>query len=463
MLPGPLSWVYSLATHRAPGPERAIDQSASKTCRSGSAINVNLLFLTHGTDGDVHPFVGLGKALTERGHRVTLFTNEHFEELATRRGLDFVALGTKERYRSLFEDPAVWKSVAGAKILGQWMCELMRPQYEAVIEHNKPGETMIVATGAALGARIAHEKLGIPMASIVLQPALVRSLHKMPVVAGVPSLPAWLPPGFKRPLVWVFDRVADRFFCISEVNAYRATLGLGPLKSVVNEWWMSPQRVIALFPDWYGMPQPDWSQQIRMTGFPLYDDPSKSNTLADDVQQFLDTGDPPIVFTPGTGMMHGRAFFDAAVGACRLLGRRGLLLTRRTEQLPPTLPDSVRHLAYVPFSELLPRAAAIVHHGGVGTLAQALAAGIPQLVMPMAYDQPDNAARLKSLGVADWLKRRAFRAPAVAQKLRYLLESKEVAARCRTLAQRVDKPRGLRQACDLIEELGNRNTQQNVS
>ncbi|MCH8243880.1 MAG: glycosyltransferase [Planctomycetes bacterium] len=339
----------------------------------------------------------------------------------------------------------------------------MPAQYEAVIKHVEPGETVIVASGAAVGARIAHETLRVPMASIVLQPAVIRSLHRTPVVAGVPALPTWLPPSVKRPFLWVFDRIADWLFCIAEVNAFRASLGLRPVKSLVKEWWLSPQRVIALFPDWYGMPQPDWSQQIRMTGFPLYDDPSKSNTLADDVQQFLDTGDPPIVFTPGTGMMHGRAFFDAAVGACRILGRRALLLTRHTEQLPPTLPDSVRYVSYVPFSELLPRAAAIVHHGGVGTLAQALAAGIPQLVMPMAYDQPDNAARLKSLGVGDWLKRSAFRAPAVAQKLRYLLESKEVAARCRTLAQRVDKTRGLRQACDLIEELGNRNTQQNVS
>jgi len=415
---------------------------------------VNFLFLTHGTDGDVHPFVGLGKALTERGHRVTLFTNEHFEDLAKRRGLGFVPIGTEERYRSAFEDPAVWNSVAGARILGRWMCESMPEQYEAVIKYLEPAETVLVATGAALGARIAHEKHGVPMASIVLQPAVVRSLYKMPVVAGVPTLPVWLPPSFKKPLFWVFDHVADRFFCISEVNAYRATLGLGPLKSVVREWWLSPQLVIALFPDWYGTPQPDWSQQIRTTGFPLYDDPSKAHTLADDVQQYLDAGDPPIVFTPGTGMRHGRAFFDAAVGACQLLGRRGLLLSRYTEQLPPTLPDSVRHLAYVPFSELLPRAAAIVHHGGVGTLAQGLAAGIPQLVMPMAYDQPDNAARLKSLGVADWLKRSAFRAPAVARKLRDLLESEEVAARCKALAQRIDKSQGLTEACQLLEELG---------
>ena len=78
------------------------------------------------------------------------------------------------------------------------------------MRRNRMTRLRLLATGAALGARIAHEKHGIPMASIVLQPAVVRSLHKMPVVAGVPSLPAWLPPGFKKPMFWVFDRVADR-------------------------------------------------------------------------------------------------------------------------------------------------------------------------------------------------------------------------------------------------------------
>ena len=424
---------------------------------------MNYLLLTHGTDGDVYPFVGLGRALMERGHRITLMTNEHFRRQATKNGFDFVAIGSEAEFVKEFEDPDIWRSRSGFKKLGQWICRSIPDQYQAVVERYEEASTVVVTSTAAFGARIAHEKLGFPMATIMLQPGLLRSAYKMPIIAGAPAVPGWMPPFVVRSLFRPFDMIADRILRIKEVNAFRATVGLPPVKRLVKDWWLSPQRVITLFPDWFGMPQPDWPKQLRTTGFPLYDDPSKTNTLADDVLQFLDAGDPPIVFTPGTGMMHGRAFFDAAVGACRILGRRALLLTRHTEQLPPTLPDSVRYVSYVPFSELLPRTAAIVHHGGVGTLAQALAAGIPQLVMPMAYDQPDNAARLKSLGVADWLKRSAFRAPAVAQKLRYLLESQEVAARCRTLAQRVDKSRGLQQACDLIEELGDRNTRQKAS
>jgi UDP:flavonoid glycosyltransferase YjiC (YdhE family) len=190
-----------------------------------------------------------------------------------------------------------------------------------------------------------------------------------------------------------------------------------------------------------------------MTGFPLYDDRPDGASLPAEVRSFIEQGDPPIAFTPGTGMMHGHLFFEAAVQACQLLGRRGILLTKYTEQLPKNLPSSVRHFGYVPFSQLLPHLAALVHHGGVGSLAQAMAAGIPQLVMPLAYDQPDNAKRLKRLGVGDSLKPKAFRGPAVAKKLRHLLDSPEVAARCQTLARKVDGAKSREATCDLIEQL----------
>src|SRR5262249_16894786 len=144
-----------------------------------------------------------------------------------------------------------------------------------------------------------------------------------------------------------------------------------------------------------------------------------------------DRGPPPVVFTAGSAMRQGHAFFAAAAEACRLMGRRGLLVTRYPEQLPSPLPEGVGHCRYMPFSQLLARSAALVHHGGIGTTAQAFAAGVPQLVMPMSHDQPDNAARVVRLGVGRSLPPRRFKAPAVARLLGELLSSPEVAARCR--------------------------------
>jgi UDP:flavonoid glycosyltransferase YjiC (YdhE family) len=121
--------------------------------------------------------------------------------------------------------------------------------------------------------------------------------------------------------------------------------------------------------------------------------------------------------------------------------------------LPPNLPETVRHFDYVPFSALLPRAAALVHHGGIGTLSQGFAAGVPQLIMPMSHDQPDNAARARRLGVGGSLSPRTFRGPAVAGELSRLLESREVHACCRELAGRLAVARPLDSVCDVIEAL----------
>ena len=163
--------------------------------------------------------------------------------------------------------------------------------------------------------------------------------------------------------------------------------------------------------------------------------------------------DPPIAFTPGSANLHGRAFFEASAEACRRIGRRGLLLTRHRQQVPPSLPPGVIHVDYAPFSTLLPRCAALVHHGGVGTSAQGMAAGVPQLVMPLSHDQPDNAGRMKRLGVADALGPRRYRASAVAERLRRLIESPDVARCCRDVAARFHGTRPIDDTCDLIESL----------
>ena len=131
-----------------------------------------------------------------------------------------------------------------------------------------------------------------------------------------------------------------------------------------------------LFPEWFAPPQPDWPNNLVQTGFPLWDERTDAG-LAPEVKEFLDAGEPPIVFTPGSANIFGKRFFGAAIEACQRLGHRGILLTRFPEQIPDRLPSGVRHFDYIPFSLLPPKAAALVHHGGIGTTAQALAAGSP--------------------------------------------------------------------------------------
>jgi UDP:flavonoid glycosyltransferase YjiC (YdhE family) len=189
-----------------------------------------------------------------------------------------------------------------------------------------------------------------------------------------------------------------------------------------------------------------------LTGFPLYDE--RDVALADgEWREFLDDGEAPIVFTPGSANVHGREFFAAAAEACQLLGRRGMLLTRYADQIPGALPPGVRHFSFAPFSAVLPRAAALVHHGGIGTLSQALAAGTPQLIMPLSHDQPDNAQRVQTLGVGRSIAERKFTAKGAADALKRLLSSSAVARNCRAVAEKLRGDDSLERTCDLVERL----------
>ena len=142
--------------------------------------------------------------------------------------------------------------------------------------------------------------------------------------------------------------------------------------------------------------------------------------LSAELEAFLAAGDAPIVFTPGTGHRHAAAFFDAALLACGGWGGAGSSL-RRTRRSCRRLCRTLCCGRRTRLSPLLPRVAALAHHGGVSTTADAMRAGIPQLIVPFAYDQFDNGLRAKRLGVAEALLARRLSGARMHERLRRLL------------------------------------------
>jgi rhamnosyltransferase subunit B len=412
---------------------------------------MRVLLLTIGSAGDVHPFIGLGLALRERGHEVKIITNPYFGSAAERVGLELVPLGTAEQFRQTLSDPVLWHKTRGTPAVFDIVLSGLRETYDAVVNHLVPGNTVVVASSLGLAARVAQDKFGFPMATVHLSPSQFRSCVAPPVLPGF-WMPSWLPMWMKRRL---WDG-ADRYFLDPllgpRFNAFRAEEGLAPVRGILNTYWNSPQRVIGLFPEWFGVPQADWPSQSRVTGFPRYDESNASAPHAD-LEQFLADGPPPIVFTPGSAMHHGHEFFTASVAACVRLNRRGILLTRHAEQIPSNLPKSVRHFAYAPFSQLLPRAAALVHHGGIGTSAQAMAAGCRQLITPFAHDQFDNAARLVRLGVARSIAASRYAPKSATREIARLLDDPVFARQCETVAGRLRNDDPVSRTCQLIQEL----------
>jgi len=414
---------------------------------------MHYLLFTIGTYGDLHPYLGLGAALRRRGHQVTLMTNPQYASIVQEFGLESVSVGDPISLESYLDGPDFfdpsrsWKLALDVCYLGP-----MRETFQAIEARYIAGKTMAVSAPWGFGARIAQEKLGVPLVTVHLEPHNIRSMHD----TGVMPPPMFLGDGVPRWLKRLQFFLADRLFIdrrlSCEVNAFRKELGLVPVKRFLCEWWNSPQKMIGLYPDWLVPRQPDWPAQLRLAGFPFWDRNNTTESPVAEVESFLSSGEPPLIFTAGSNNLHASQFFATAVACCQQLDRRAVLVTKHAEQVPKNLPDTIRRFAYVPFSELLPHAAVLVHHGGAGTSAQALAAGIPQLVMPTVHGTPEFAVRLKRLGVAESIKPAAFRKAAVTKALRRLLHSEQVAQRCDKYKEQVRNENGIEQAVDWIEQ-----------
>ncbi len=409
-----------------------------------------------GSGGDVHPYVSVALALQRRGHDVSMIINPHFGPLLDRVGLPFVPIGTVDDYDAILSHPDLWHDRRGLSVLGGAVRRFALEAFELIRTEAAGVTPVLVAPGLAFSARVAHEVLGLPLVTMHLQPSCLVSAHETPVLhARLRSINRW-PALLKRLVLALGDRLADRALAPA-ANALRAELHLPPVRRITSEWWHSPQRVIGLFPDWYAPVQPDWPRQTILTGFPLYD-AADAAPLAPALDDWLSESDAagrrPMVFVAGTGNRQGSRFFQAGADACRRLGRPGLLLTRFPEQLPDPLPAGVRHADYAPLSRVLPRAAAIAHHGGIGTAAEALRAGCPQLVMPMTFDQPDNAVRLERLGVARTLWPGAVDGRGAARALDALLGSDDTRTACRDAARRFEGTDPVTRTCELIEAAG---------
>lgn len=393
-----------------------------------------------GSDGDVLPFVGIGIELIRRGHDVVVIANDHFESMVRHAGLQFAACGTSAQFRQLVSASNILELRRAAR---EMFGLISRDLHRVVAAQYSSGKTVLVAHLLAAGARIVHELQSAPLATVLLCPAALFSTREPPVYlrAFATNPGGWLNRGAGRLLRTIVEREAG-----AVINPYRASLGLPP------DHLLQPHgNLIGFFPEWFGPRAPDWPMDLTIADFPLYEPHAPdADTVVD---EFLREGAAPIVFVPGTGRADVGPVLYAAVDACQRLGRRGILLTRYVDQVPEGLPATVRHFPYVELHRLLPRAVAVVHHGGIGTCARGLASGIPQLILPYGFDQFDNMARLERLGVAASAAWRGITGRLLADKLRWLIETPSVKARAGELAERFRGANGIGVACDAIERL----------
>lgn len=406
-----------------------------KTSSPGESAPLRVLLAPFGSEGDVAPFLWLADRLVERGHRVRVAANPLFADLVRRRGHDYYAAGSAELLRATMEDPRVWDGHKASRLLLHSLVDSLAGCAEPFLRAEADAD-LLVGSSFALGAFFAAESRGIPYARLHLQPSALRSVGDPPVLAEGTAWMRRLPAPLIRGLFRLLDLGLDGK-PLRQVNRFRATLGLPPQRSFYRDVCNGGAGLGGLFPEWYAPAQPDWPTGIRLFGFPL-EPAAEPAPLAEPVERFLAGGEKPVLWTHGSANYHTAEFVRTAERACAQLGVRGIVVAPRIGETAAPASPGVLRLDYAPFDSLFPRCRALVHHGGIGTLSKALRAGLPQLVIPRAYDQFDNAARAERLGFGLGLSYR--RLPPAAEKLRVLLDDPRYAERARELGGQLAVP-----------------------
>jgi MGT family glycosyltransferase len=420
-----------------------------------------VLLSTFGSFGDIHPYLAIALELKARGHHPVVATSEVYREKIELRGIAFHPV--RPDMPSFDQPEELVRLIEGAmdpREGGERVMEMLLPHLRDIYYdlNAAAGDADLIFTHPLpLVGPIVAQVRKLPWVSSVLAPASFISVYD-PIVP--PQWP-WLydlmriSPLVGRGVLALAKIKLDKL--MRPVYELRAELGLPRGEQPILAGQHSPAKVLALFSKVLAAPQLDWPANTCVTGFPFYDrrDFFGETELPAGVNEFLEAGPPPIVFTLGSSAFWvARDFYRDSIEAARALGRRALLLIGHERNMPTTpLPDGVAAFEYAPYSEVLPRACAIVHQGGVGTTGQALRAAKPVLILPHAHDQFDNAARVARLGCGRVLPRPRYNAKTAVHELQMLLDDQSYSERATEVGKVVSQEQGAGVAVDEIEKV----------
>lgn len=399
---------------------------------------MRILITAAGSHGDIHPFLGIARALAERGHDVLMAANEYYRPVIAEEKIRFQPIGEAFDLRALASMPDVMHHWRGPQIVVE---RLMIPHMRATLALlpgllRRERIDLVLHHHICLSVPWVCEQAGVPCATGVLAPMMWQSPGD-PILVS-PLMSTFAPRWFSHFTGAVIPLVI-RMRMDPTINRFRESVGLPRSRDFFTGQARSGAAVLGLWSPVMRGPLPTDPPGSVITGVPWHDRAQDQEHPPADVERFLSSGEPPILFSLGTAAVHvAGPFFHAAAEACRIMGRRGMLLVGRApETAPASLPAGVEVFGYAPFSSVMPRVACSVHHGGIGTTSQALRAGRPTVIVPHAHDQFDNAARAKRLRVSQTLAAKDLTPRRLVEAIRRVLEDPECVRRAAEIGQRL--------------------------
>lgn len=386
----------------------------------------NILLITHGSGGDVIPFIKLGKMIKDEGYDVSILTHCIYEKESKENGLNFIAIDTYEEYKE--KDSKLTNLSDPIKQLDKYIefnktycgADKTYKEYRIISEYcNKEDTIIIFRHRFSLAGLLAAEKYGLPTASVFLAPNYVQHLDLHEELIG---------------------KVMK-----DEMNKVRKKIGLDNINNW-TEWMCSPKLKLALWPKWYAKEETESIKDMIPIGFPENKKNNSIEEIPKEVEEFLKSGNKTALITAGTSNLINPEFNKIAVEACENANINGILVTAFEEFVPNNLSSNILRLKKAPIKKIMPYVDVVIHHGGIGTSSEALDCGIPQLIMAHLADRPDNADRLKKAGVAKVFPEKNWDIKLIGESLKEIVYDKELTQSCENISKNINE-------IDISEEL----------
>lgn len=332
--------------------------------------------------------------LADHGFETTLLAPARYKHFTENSAVAFQSIGADEIFSEVFDGEDIWHPLKGSTAAWRYYGAAMRSGFQVLRQGWSTSDTILVSSSFAVAARLAEELDGYRNTTIHSSPSVIFSAHrpsKWPAFSIPPTWPLFL----KRFMIRTVERLVTDPMIGTHVNSFRLELGLPPKKNLFSQWLHSLRRVIYAFPEWFAAPAEDWPANGISASFP--GGINRDRLLPTKLETFLRKGNKPVVvITAGTAVAERPIWVDCMVDFSVSRGARVVVIEPASH--PGRDDNFVYRIPFAPFEALLSRVHLIIHHAGIGTIAEAMRAELPQLLVPMAHDQADNAARLQKIG-----------------------------------------------------------------